>query len=390
MQRQAWACELIGEKFSMPVQCWVFRASARAFRPESSRLSGDPISIRVMPRPDNAARRGRKSRRDMSEDAEIEPVRRKYAEMHPKYERLAQEVRRVLETKLAEAGLAPVSVAHRAKDIDSLAAKITRKNYTDPFSETTDLAGVRAVCAYESELASVAKVIEANFKVKERIDKARDLGVDRMGYNGKAFVIVLGDRYAGGVYDAITDLGCEIQVRTILQDAWAIIDHQLVYKNEESTPERLRRDLNNVASLLEIAQGIFDSVKEKRATYITEIQQKKEDPPAFLAQPLDFDTVLAYTKWKFPNHKPSEKLTQILLRDIDLGKYPSLRQLDAVVDLAKPAVDAYQKENPDWFNDGTDFLTKSLGFVDLKFRKKHGFAPRTRAAFEKFQKLVPG
>jgi putative GTP pyrophosphokinase len=209
-----------------------------------------------------------------------------------------------------------------------------------------------------------------------------------MGYNGKAFVVTLGTRYAGGRYENITDLACEIQVRTILQDAWAIIDHQLIYKNEESTPERLRRDLNNVASLLEIAQGIFDSVKEKRAAYVSEIQQKKEDPPTFLAQPLDFDTVIAYTRWKFPDRGASEKLTQILLRDINLSDYPTLQQLDTVVDRARAAVEAYQKENPDWFKTGTDFLTKSLGFVDPKFRATHGFAARTRGAFDKFQSLV--
>ncbi len=79
-------------------------------------------------------------------------------------------------------------------------------------------------------------------------------------------------------WSLITALAGEIQVRTILQDALAIIDHQLVYMNEGSTPERLRRDLNNVASLLEIAQGIFDTVREKRIAYVNEIQQKKEDP----------------------------------------------------------------------------------------------------------------
>jgi putative GTP pyrophosphokinase len=211
--------------------------------------------------------------------------------------------------------------------------------------------GIRVVCAYEAELAKVAEIVEVNFDVRERIDKGRELGVDRMGYNGKAFVVMLGTDYSGGRYENITALSCEIQVRTILQDAWAIIDHQLVYKNEKSTPERLRRDLNNVASLLEIAQGIFDSVKEKRTAYVSEIQQKEKDPPNFLAQPLDFDTVIAYTRWKFPDRDASEKLT-------------------------------------DWFKTGTDFLTKSLGFVDSKFRAKHGFAPRTRAAFDTFQKLV--
>lgn len=154
------------------------------------------------------------------------------------------------------------------------------------------------------------------------------------------------------------------------------------------TPEHLRRDLNRVTSLLEIAQSIFDSVKEKREAYVSEIQQKEKDPPAFLAQPLDFDTVIAYTRWRFPDRDASEKLTQILLKDIDLNDYPSLQQLDAVVDRARAAVEAYQKENPDWFKTGTDFITKSLGFADAKFRAKHGFAPRTRAAFDKFQSLV--
>ena len=146
--------------------------------------------------------------------------------------------------------------------------------------------------------------------------------------------------------------------------------------------------MNNVASLLEIAQGIFDSVREKRVAYVSEIQQKEENPPAFLAQPLDFDTVIAYTRWKFPDLDADQKLTQTLLRDISLKDYPTLQQLDAVVDRARKAVDAYRKENPDWFKTGTDFLTKSLGFVDENFRKKHGFAARTRAAFGKYENLV--
>jgi ppGpp synthetase/RelA/SpoT-type nucleotidyltranferase len=324
----------------------------------------------------------------MSEIDDVDAQRAAYERIRPSYVKLASEIRDILDTKLAEAELTPVFIKDRPKTIESFAAKIARKGYTKPLSQMTDLAGVRVVCAYESELAKVAEIVEANFDVRERIDKARDLGVDRMGYNGKAFVVTLGARYAGGRYENITDLTCEIQARTILQDAWAIIDHQLVYKNEESTPERLRRDLYNVASLLEIAQGIFDSVKEKRAAYVSEIRQKEEDVPAFLAQPLDFDTVIAYTRWKFPNLAASERITSLLLRDIDLKDYPTLQQLDAVVDRARVAVEAYKRENPDWFKTGTDFLTKSLGFVDSRFRTKHRFAPRTRAAFDKFQSLV--
>ncbi|TWC00226.1 ppGpp synthetase/RelA/SpoT-type nucleotidyltransferase [Bradyrhizobium macuxiense] len=324
----------------------------------------------------------------MSEPDDVEAARAAYAQVQPLYARLASEIRDILEVKLAAAGLTLVSLTFRIKTPDSFAAKVARKRYTNPASQMTDLAGVRVVSAYESELAQIAEVIEAVFDVRERVDKARDLGADKMGYNGKAYIVRLGPRYAGGRYEGITDIDCEIQVRTFLQDAWAIINHQLVYKNEESTPQRLRRDLNNVASLLEIAQGIFDSVKEKRSAYVSEIQRKENDQSAFLAQPLDFDTVMAYSRWKFPKLDASASLTQMLLNDIDLKAYPTLQALDAVVDQARAAVAAYQKENPDWFRTGTDFLTKSLGFVDPKFRAKHRFATRTRDAFERFQNLV--
>ena len=239
-------------------------------------------------------------------------------------------------------------------------------------------------------------MIEGAFEVQERIDKAHDLGADRMGYQGRAFVVSLGPTYAGGRYDGITALSCEIQTRTILQDAWAVIDHQLVYKSDSATPIRVRRDLNNVGSLLEIAQGIFDSVRQKRSEYIEEIQEKRQeidtkrqgDPTRFLAQPVDFDTVLAYARWKFPLLKTYESLTQLLLRDLDQDRYSTLEHLNAAVDRAEPAVAAYRDENPAWFKSSTDFLTKSLGFTDPQFRRKHGFAAQTRDAFDRFQHLV--
>jgi formylglycine-generating enzyme required for sulfatase activity len=37
---------------------------------------------------------------------------------------------------------------------------------------------------------------------------------------------------------------------------------------------------------------------------------------------------------------------------------------------------------------GTDFITKSLGYVDKEFRAKHGFSEQTRKAFSKYEHLV--
>jgi len=214
-----------------------------------------------------------------------------------------------------------------------------------------------------------------------------------MGYAGVHYVVSLGSKYSGGRYEGITDLRCEIQVRTVLQHAWALISHHLMYKDEATTPDRLKRDLNNVASLLEIAQGVFNTVREKRDAYVEEVEEiaRKNTAPHFLlSQRIDFDTLMVYTRWKFPSLPVSESWHSRLLEDLDLGKYRTLADIDSAVEAARPAVDHYSHENPRWFQAGTDYITKSLGFVDHAFRKKHPWSEETIAAFKRLGHLVKG
>lgn len=311
-----------------------------------------------------------------------------YKLKQPLYEKLAEEVSYVLSECLAEGKIKPVSMSRRVKTLESFREKITRKKYSNPMNQMQDLAGVRVVCAYQVELDLIEKIIEDNFEIIERTDKAEELGVNKMGYSGKAFVVKFGAGYSGGRYKDLTSLYCEIQYRTVLQDAWAIIDHQLVYKDEKFVPQRVRRDINNVASLLEVAQGVFDRVRAGRDEYIQEIKDIESDEVAFLNLPLNFDTVVAYSKRKFPDLDTSDYVTQLLLEDIRNDNYPTLSELDRVVEQASEAVKSYHRENPELFKFSTDFLTKSLGFVDLDFRKQHAFSKKTREAFENYESLL--
>lgn len=107
-----------------------------------------------------------------------------------------------------------------------------------------------------------------------------------------------------------------------------------------------------------------------------------------LARPITYDSLAWYTLWKFPGRPVSEQIQAILLRDLDYSKYPTIEDLDKLVDRARPAVEQYALENPDWFRYGTDFITKSLGFIDPQFRARHGFAARTLQAFELHRELI--
>lgn len=308
--------------------------------------------------------------------------------MRGQYQNLTREVlftlRRALEGKAVEVA----QITDRVKSVESLKEKLSRKRYDSPREEVTDLAGVRVVCLFQPDVEAVAMVIDRVFDVIHTEDKREVLGSDRMGYQGIHKIVRLDRSFRGARYDDLAQLVCEVQVRTVVQDAWATISHNLVYKSEASTPALIQRSINNVASLLEIAQEVFDSVRERRRQYRAEIEQKSHEPVGFLAQPVNHDTLVEYSLWKFPELLPSERVTQLILRDFNPQRYPSLAEIDAAVNRAKRAVDAYAMENPQVFKYGTDRITKGLGFVDQEFREKHGFAPTTRQAFQRHGHLV--
>lgn len=314
------------------------------------------------------------------------PILRAYEERRPVYASLVEEVMFAAREALIAREIKVATVLGRTKEPTSLAEKIDRKKY-EAMEDVPDLAGVRIVCMYSSQVEAVSAIVHDEFEVLEESDKLENLGADRMGYQGVHFLVGLGSSYSDR---SLRGLRCEVQVRTVLQDAWALISHHLVYKNEESVPVRLRRDLNNVTSLLEIAQSVFDSVEEKRDRYLLEIKESTKVPDDFLLQSIDYDTLTAYSKWKFPHLAHSEFWQTKLLEDLDLRRYARLGNLDEAVEKAKDAVAVYREDKPDWFQYSTDFLTKSLGFVDLEFRRKHSFAAPTREAFERYRHLVRG
>lgn len=64
-------------------------------------------------------------------------------------------------------------------------------------------------------------------------------------------------------YGRFKGLTAEIQVRTILQHAWAEIEHDIQYKSVETIPVSIRRRFMALAGLLEIADREFQAVQDE-------------------------------------------------------------------------------------------------------------------------------
>jgi uncharacterized protein YegL len=98
---------------------------------------------------------------------------------------------------------------------------------------------------------------------------------------------------------------------------------------------------------------------------------------------ISHNSIALYTARKFPNMPVSTTWTNRLLQDIDRDRYKSIRDIDREVDYAFPYVQRYASERPEFFEYGTDWITKSLIFSDKKFREKHSVsAPTMEAAIK--------
>lgn len=154
-------------------------------------------------------------------------------------------------------------VTYRVKETESFRKKISRKSYTDPLKNTRDLLGVRIVCLYPSVLRDIDKVINETFKVVRFEDKSQGPSPELWRYSSIHYDCKLDENCSGPRYDDLKDLVFEIQVRTILQDAWATVEHKLGYKNEKQIPDELKREFSALAGLFHVADQRFQFIADR-------------------------------------------------------------------------------------------------------------------------------
>ncbi|MES2387500.1 MAG: (p)ppGpp synthetase [Bacteroidota bacterium] len=171
----------------------------------------------------------------------------------------------------------------RTKAYDSLSKKIDSDLKYTSIDTITDIVGIRIISYLDSDIDGVAEIIQNEFKVDlENSSDKRNLEKDQFGYRSLHLIVSLNNaRTALREYSGYVDLKCEIQIRTILQHAWAEIEHGLGYKTEYDIPDRYIRNFNRIAALLEIADIEFVRLKEALKDYKdkigNEIKTKPED-----------------------------------------------------------------------------------------------------------------
>lgn len=182
----------------------------------------------------------------------------------------------LLTSLMRQTGIESNFISYRVKTKDSLDKKVTSKNKYKKLSEITDLVGFRIVAFYATDINAIAEMIDREFVIDEEnsIDKRKAIEPDRFGYMSLHYIVSLKKTRADlPEYINCKDFKFEIQIRTILQHAWAEIEHKLGYKSKSSMPSEIKRSLSILSGTLELIDNEFISIRDRLDNYDTHVSE---------------------------------------------------------------------------------------------------------------------
>ncbi len=205
----------------------------------------------------------------MTADPAAEPAGAYYDAQYFRLQELARVARGIVDDEIQEAGIYAHQVVSRVKTRESFLRKACKRlldgtpKYIDPPSQITDLVGVRVVVSIAADVPFMTSQIREAFHVLEDLDRGNETHVDRPGYQSRHLVVRMRPETLETMNQPMlgTDIPIEIQIRSILQDALASFEHDLVYKAERAPSAALRRRLVELASLLQVADRLFSQVR---------------------------------------------------------------------------------------------------------------------------------
>ena len=208
----------------------------------------------------------------MSTDVDPTEAVERYAAVRPALTEVTASFIALVTELLDDAGINYLSVTGRTKSVESFAAKAGRTvdgrlQYADPLTEITDQIGVRVVTFLRGDVTAVAEVLADQFSVFDDRDMGRETARQgRFGYASRHLLVAPDPLKAlPAAYQGLKGHTASVQVRTILQHAWAEFEHDVRYKGsipQEHVPD-LDRRFTLAAGLLELADREFSEIRDR-------------------------------------------------------------------------------------------------------------------------------
>lgn len=185
------------------------------------------------------------------------------------------ELEKQLGSKVAVEKFLQIPPKPRVKETDSFLEKaLVRKPKADPLLEITDQVGVRFVVLLLEDINLVGTIIQSDRWLwqKDRDHEEERLAKpDYFAYQSDHYVIRTKETFEFHRVAIPAQTPCEIQVRTILQHAYAEMAHNSDYKPTIRLPEEdqkhVKRSLAKGSALIETTDDVFKEIKNRLREY---------------------------------------------------------------------------------------------------------------------------
>jgi putative GTP pyrophosphokinase len=200
----------------------------------------------------------------LPEDLDRGKLKAIYEDLYPVYDEILQSLYQQVRLVLEKNGSFP-TIIYRVKRFEAYFDKLIKMSRHDQGSDAaviTDVLGLRIVCPFLEDLKIVENLIKANFNVVELERKGSRHSIGEFGYDSVHFLIKIDPIYRKRELPHTASV-CEVQLRTILQDAWAEVEHELIYKSDITLPnESIRRKLASLNATLTLSDLIFQEIRD--------------------------------------------------------------------------------------------------------------------------------
>lgn len=251
-------------------------------------------------------------------DPHCQAILQEYEDNLPRFREVEAQVRDTLKRTLQDAGLAVAAIESRVKGYDSLAGKLELKGHKyKSLANLTDILGLRVITFYIDDVDKVASAVERLFTIdwENSVDKRKIHEIDSFGYLSLHYICSIPD----------FPYRFEIQMRTLLQHAWANMDHDTGYKSGVEIPRRYLRNMSRLAGMLELVDDEFSKIRIELTDYRRRVQALVRSGNLDEV-PIDGDTFRSYMDLDpFAQlNKRIASMNQAEIQDVSLMPYLSV------------------------------------------------------------------
>ena len=211
-----------------------------------------------------------------------------------------------------------------------------------------DLLGIRIICPFIEDIAIAENLIKENFVIEET--EKKDHIYKEFGYESTHISVVIPQ----SILDKRGEAGvkiAEIQIRTILQNAWAEVEHELIYKVEFSPfDDPMRRKLAAINASLSLADIIFQELRNYQRNYSDELGKRRK---SFFQKIEESTDELLFSEDKGKSQSPVESIAESKSSGDDSYDYSNI----TIDDLLVSALSAH---NQNRFDEAIGLYSKIL------------------------------